>query len=100
MKVGYQGNHGTFSEIAALTYFKDKEIEQVGFKNFPSLFEALASEEIDYAVIPVENTTTGIISRTYDKFRDYDIHAVGDVLCQFYNDLSHCVLLSCTNVKL
>ena len=29
-----------------------------------------------------------------------DIHAVGDVLCQFYNDLSHCVLLSCTNVKL
>ena len=90
MKVGYQGNHGTFSEIAALSYFKDKEIEQVGFKNFPSLFEALASEEIDYAVIPVENTTTGIISRTYDKFRDYDIHAVGEINVPITEDLVVC----------
>ena len=29
-----------------------------------------------------------------------NIHAVGDMLCQFYDDLSHCALLSCAIVKL
>ena len=90
MKVGYQGNHGTYSEIAALTFFEGVEFEQVGFKNFPSLFEALDTKQIDYAVIPVENTTTGIISRTYDRFRDYDIHAVGEINVPITEDLIVC----------
>lgn len=87
MKVGYQGNHGTYSEIAALTYFSEKEIEQIGFQNFPSLFEALNDRKVDYAVFPVENTTTGIISRTYDHFRNYDIYAVGEINIPITEDL-------------
>lgn len=87
MKVGYQGNHGTYSEIATLNYFKGQEIEQEGFHNFPSLFKALSEKEIDYAVFPVENTTTGIISRTYDYFRNYDIYAVGEVNVPITEDL-------------
>lgn len=90
MKVGYQGNHGTYSEIAALTYFEGQDIEQKGYKNFPSLFKGLACGDIDYAVIPVENTTTGIISRTYDRFRDYDIHAVGEINVPITEDLVVC----------
>lgn len=90
MKVGYQGNHGTYSEIAALTYFEGVEFEQVGFRNFPSLFEALDQKEIDYALIPVENTTTGIISRTYDLFRDYNIYAVGEINVPITEDLVVC----------
>ena len=90
MKVGYQGNHGTYSEIAALTYFEGVEFEQVGFRNFPSLFEALDQKEIDYALIPVENTTTGIISRTYDRFRDYNIYAVGEINVPITEDLVVC----------
>jgi chorismate mutase/prephenate dehydratase len=38
-KVGYQGNHGTFSEIAALEYFKMKQMESGGYKNFPSIMQ-------------------------------------------------------------
>lgn len=90
MKVGYQGNHGTYSEIAALTYFEGVEFEPVGFRNFPSLFEALDQKEIDYALIPVENTTTGIISRTYDRFRDYNIYAVGEINVPITEDLVVC----------
>lgn len=87
MKVGYQGNHGTYSEIATLDYFKGQEIEQVGFLNFPSLFASVDAKEIDYAVFPVENTTTGIISRTYDYFRNYNIYAVGEVNVPITEDL-------------
>lgn len=78
-KVGYQGNHGTFSEIAALQYFKDQEIESIGYKNFPLIMQDVEKEVLDYAVVPVENTTTGIIARTYDLFQKYQIHIVGEI---------------------
>jgi chorismate mutase/prephenate dehydratase len=79
MKVGYQGSHGTFSEIAALEYFKGQSIEQIGYRNFPSILKDTECGAIAYALLPVENTTTGIISRTYDLFKDYAIHAIGEI---------------------
>lgn len=87
IKVGYQGNHGTFSEIAALEYFQGKEIEQVGYKNFPDILKDVENDTLAYAVLPVENTTTGIIARTYDLFQKYDIHAVGEINVPIHEDL-------------
>ena len=86
-KVGYQGTNGTFSEIAALRYFEGNEIEQLGYKNFPSILKDVSEGVLDYAVLPVENTTTGIIARTYDLFRHYDIHAVGEINVPIVEDL-------------
>ena len=87
MKVGYQGNHGTFSEIAALQYFAGKEIEQVGYRNFREIMEDVESGKLDYAVVPVENTTTGIIARAYDLFKNYGIYAVGEIDIPIREDL-------------
>ena len=78
IKVGFQGKHGTFSDVAVDEYFVNREIEKVSFSNFLSIIKAVENEEIDYALIPVENTTTGIISRTYDFFFDHDIYATGE----------------------
>lgn len=86
-KVGYQGSHGTFSEIAAIKYFQDEEIERIGFANFKDIINAVVNKEIDYAVLPVENTTTGIISRAYDLFKDNDIYAVGEINIPIREDL-------------
>lgn len=86
-RVGYQGTNGTFSEIAAVRYFAGQDIEPVGYKNFPSILKDVSSGVLDYAVLPVENTTTGIISRTYDLFKDYDIHAVGEINVQIAENL-------------
>lgn len=80
IRVGIQGSHGTFSEIAAVRYFAGTEAERIGYPNFPAIMKDLDSHQLDYAVLPVENTTTGIISRTYDLFQYHDIHAVGEVL--------------------
>lgn len=78
-KVGFQGNHGTFSEIAALRYFHGEQIVQEGYRDFVSIMNDLENHVLDDAVLPVENTTTGIIARTYDLFKDYHIHAVGEI---------------------
>ncbi len=87
MKVGYQGNHGTFSEIAALRYFAGKNPENKGYKNFRAIMKDVESGELDYAVVPVENTTTGIIARCYDLFQNYNIHAVGEINVPIHEDL-------------
>ncbi len=86
-KVGLQGNHGTFSEIAVVKYFENEEIEEIAYRNFVEIMEDLENHVIDYAVLPVENTTTGIIARTYDLFQYYHIHAIAEVLVPIREDL-------------
>lgn len=77
-RVGYQGKNGTFSDIAVSEFFKEP-IEKVNYTNFKSIFKDVESGVIDYALVPVENTTTGIISRTYDLFKEYEVYAVGEI---------------------
>ncbi|MBR2768643.1 MAG: prephenate dehydratase [Solobacterium sp.] len=77
--VGYQGTNGTFSEIAVMKYFEDREYEPKNYRNFSDILNDLDCGVLDYALLPVENTTTGIISRSVDLFRNYGIHAVGEI---------------------
>ncbi len=80
LKIGYQGVHGAFSEVALINYFKEQEYETVSYQEFTDMFQAVDDGEIDYGMFPVENTTTGIIARTYDYFQFYDVHAVGEIV--------------------
>ncbi|SJZ95748.1 prephenate dehydratase [Anaerorhabdus furcosa] len=78
LKVGYQGEHGTFSEIAVCQYYKNIEIEQRSYKNFIDILNDLESGVLDTALLPVENSTTGIIYRTYDLLASRDVFAIGE----------------------
>ena len=80
MKVGYQGVKGAFSEGAVKKFFNGEEYEDIGYSDFISIFEDLESGKLDYAMIPVENTTTGIIARTYDHFQNYNVSIVGELV--------------------
>ena len=79
MKVGYQGVSGAFSESAVKKYFKAENYEAIGYSDFISLFCDTESGVLDYAMLPVENTTTGIIARTYDHFQHYNVHIIGEI---------------------
>lgn len=79
MKIGYQGNHGTYSEIAALRYFSGRSITRIGYPNFMEIMQDVEKGELDYAVVPVENTTTGIIARCYDLFNQFHVYAHGEI---------------------
>ncbi|MEG0239274.1 prephenate dehydratase [Anaerorhabdus sp.] len=78
LKVGYQGEHGTFSEIAVHHYYKNEEIETKSYKNFIDILNDLESGVLDTALLPVENSTTGIIYRTYDLLAIRDVFAIGE----------------------
>ena len=78
-KVGYQGQHGTFSEIAVTQFFEGQDIQACSYTNFPAIIHDVEQGILDYALLPVENTTTGIIYRTYDLLKDSSVYAVGEV---------------------
>lgn len=74
MKIGYQGIAGSYSETMTQQYLKEDNVqslkpELVSYPTFKELTQDLVTEELDMGVFPVENSTTGLITRTLDLFR-------------------------------
>ncbi len=78
IKVGFLGSYGTFSEMAVKQFFSSEQYESCNYKDFTSIIHDVENEKIDYALLPIENTTTGIIYRTYDLLKDSNIFVVGE----------------------
>lgn len=75
--VGFQGVPGAFSQKALDTYFGPHTKKQ-HYDHFKDVFEALKNDEIDYGIVPLENSSTGAINDNYDAMRDYDFYIVGE----------------------
>ena len=70
------GVPGAFAHQAMLEYFGN--VENTNYVNFRDVFEALKNAEIDYGIVPLENSSTGAINDNYDLVRDYDFYIVGE----------------------
>lgn len=78
MKVAIQGEIGAFSQQAALQIVARPEI--VPCRTFEDAFAALADGDADLAVIPVENTLAGMVTRPIDLMASHGVHAVAETL--------------------
>lgn len=76
-RVVYQGEPGAYSEIAARNFFGE-EVNAIGLKQFEDTFAALKNDEADYAVLPIENSSTGAIRQVYDLLEQYHFFFVGE----------------------
>lgn len=76
-KVAFQGERGAFSEDAVLTFFGDAE--SVPYRNLSEVFEAVLQGEVDFGVVPVENSQAGSINETYDLLLKYPLNIVGEI---------------------
>ena len=83
----YQGEPGCYSEEAAVGFF-GPEVSSRGLAWFPDVFAALERGEADYAVLPVENSSTGSIRQVYDLLAQYNYYVVGE--CQV--KVEHCLM--------
>ncbi len=75
--VVYQGEPGAYSEEAAAGFFGE-EVDAQGLPWFGDVFQALADGRADYAVLPVENSSTGSIRQVYDLLGQYAFSLVGE----------------------
>ena len=78
VRVAYLGPAGTFSEQAALQFF-GASIEHVPCVSIDEVFRATAAGSAGYGVVPVENSTEGVVSRSLDLFLHSPLHIVGEL---------------------
>ena len=77
-RVAYLGPAGTFSEQAAMQFF-GSSIEHVPCVSFDEVFQAATAGTADFGVIPVENSTEGVVTRSLDLLLQSPLHIVGEI---------------------
>lgn len=76
-RVAFLGPAGTFSEQAAVQFF-GSSIERVPCVSIDEVFRATAGGTAEYGVVPVENSTEGVVARSLDLFLGSPLHIVGE----------------------
>ena len=76
-RVAYLGPAGTFSELAALGYF-GSSIVKVPCANADEVFHATSAGAADFGVVPVENSSEGVVTRSLDLFLTTPLIIVGE----------------------
>lgn len=79
-RVSFQGERGAFSQVA-VHQLLGTDVEVVPCQRFEDVFRALAEDEVDAAVIPIENTLHGSVHENYDHLVNFElpIHAETNV---------------------
>lgn len=77
-RVAFLGPKGTFSEQAAMEFF-GSSIEPIPCVNFDEVFQAATSGTADFGVVPVENNSEGVVTRSLDLLLNSPLHIVGEI---------------------
>src|SRR5437016_14147201 len=78
VRVAFQGERGAFSDEAVITYF-GRYAEPQPYHSFADVFRAVAAGEVDYGLVPVENSQAGSINDVYDLLRQHDLFVIGEI---------------------
>jgi chorismate mutase / prephenate dehydratase len=76
-RVAYLGPAGTFSEEATLRFF-GSSIAKITCASFDDVFHATLSGSADFGVVPVENSSEGVVTRSLDLLLTTPLFIVGE----------------------
>ena len=85
--VVYQGVEGAYTQQALASYFGE-ETECFNVDTWRDAMEAIKGGKADYAVLPFENSSAGIVAENYDLLKEYGYYIVGEQKIK----INHCVL--------
>lgn len=86
-RVVFQGAEGAFSQAAMHRYFGE-QINSFHVDTFRDAFCAIEEGSADFAVLPIENSTAGIVNEIYDLLVEYENFIVGEQIIR----IEHCLL--------
>ena len=87
--VAFQGAMGAFSELAARTFFKNRNIKLLPCEKYLEMFEALDSYVADYIAVPIENSTGGSVYDYYDLLLEYSIKSQFNIVRELKIRIRH-----------
>lgn len=85
-KVIFQGVKGAYTFEAMKTFFGDN-IQSTDVETWKEAMELVAGGQADYAVLPIENSTAGIVQDIYDLMAEYPIYIVGEQIIKIEHQL-------------
>ena len=77
-RVAVLGPEGTFTEQAAVEFF-GSAANLIYCQSFDEVFHATAAGTAQFGVVAVENSTEGVVARSFDLFLHSPVHIVGEV---------------------
>jgi len=84
--VAFSGVPGSHSHRACLSFF-GPEVPFQTCSSFRELFDLVDKEEVNFGILPLENSLTGSIHENYDLLLAYDLKIVGEVTLRIKHNL-------------
>lgn len=85
-RVAYQGAPGAYGHQAALGFFGE-DARVYPEKTFEDVMRAVQTGDAGYGVLPVENTSTGVITDVIDQLYKYDNYIIGEYVVKVQHAL-------------
>ena len=86
LNIAFLGPEGTFTQAAALKHF-GHSVHTQPFGAIPDVFREVESGTCQYGVVPVENSSEGVISHTLDMFLSSPLCICGEVTLRINHNL-------------
>ncbi|MDH3521742.1 MAG: prephenate dehydratase [Myxococcales bacterium] len=86
VRVAYLGPEGTFSHEAALQKFGELACLS-GVATIPEVFSAVENGKAELGIVPVENTTEGVVTQTLDALAEFEVTICAEEVLRISHDL-------------
>ena len=86
MTVVFLGPEGTFTQTAALKHF-GHSVRTLPLNAIDEIFREVESGSADFGVVPIENSTEGVVNHTLDMFMSSDLKICGEVELRIHHHL-------------
>lgn len=86
LKIAYLGPEGSYTEAAAQKHFSDG-VNMLSLTTIAQVFREVEVGTVDYGVVPIENSTEGIVSHTLDLFVQSPLSICGEVQLPIHHSL-------------
>ncbi len=97
-KVAYSGVEGAYAHQAMLGYF-GAQVDAFNVPSFKACMDAIKDGKARYGVLPIENSSTGVITDVYDLMGQYDNYIVGEYVVRVSHALLACPGASLADIK-
>ncbi len=90
VRVAFQGIRGAYSYLAVMKFFAghESDVMPVGHGTMRDTVRAVQESEVDFALLPIENTLAGSINETYELLARARLSIVGEEILPIH----HCLL--------
>jgi chorismate mutase/prephenate dehydratase len=85
-RVAYFGPQGTYTHMAALRHF-GSSAEFVPVRGIPDVFEEVERGRADVGVVPIENSSEGVVNHTLDGLIDAELLICGEASIEIHHNL-------------